>query len=142
MGIPWGLGDRIDGTGDPAALLLAWASRKAATEIRCDESEAVLAPRGRATGGGGVNDAVDVMDLVGDGGRTCLKDLRLNEAESGERRGADEGLALCRDGFDGVEFVLLDQLKKGRFWVRDGVESGEVVLLGRERVESVLLGSP
>lgn len=90
---------------------------------------------------GGVNDAVDP---VGEGGRTCLNDFRLNEAESGESRGGDVVgcLAFWREGFDGVEFVLLDQLKNGRFSVRDGGESGVEALAGRERVECALCGSP
>lgn len=47
-----GLGLLKEGTGEPAVLLLAWASLKAATEIRWDESDATLSPRGRGGGRG------------------------------------------------------------------------------------------
>lgn len=46
-------GGRKEGTGEFAVLLRAWASRKAATDIRCDESDAALSPRGRGRAGGG-----------------------------------------------------------------------------------------
>lgn len=108
--------------------------------MRCDESEAVLVPRGRAAGGiGGVREVVDDTERAGEGGRTCLNALRLKDAESGDSKGAEEfGLAFCKDGLEGVEFVLFDQLKNGRFWLRGGVESG---LVGKERVERPLCGS-
>ncbi len=66
-------------------LRLACASRKAATEIRCDVSEATLPPRGLGMG--------EVNEADGDGGTptsgppngetglTCRKDLRLKESE-------------------------------------------------------------
>lgn len=72
-----GLGERKSGTGEPAVLRLAWASRKAATEMRCEESELTLAPRGRGLGSGGASDELE--RFVGDGGLTCRKDLRLKE---------------------------------------------------------------
>lgn len=49
--------------------------------MRCDDSEFILVPRGRGTGG-----AREIFDAlvgwVGDGGRTWRKDLRLNELVS------------------------------------------------------------
>lgn len=50
-----GLGDLKEGTGEPARLRLDWASRKAATDIRWEESDAKLSMRGRGTGGGSVS---------------------------------------------------------------------------------------
>ncbi len=41
-----------DGAGEFVALRRAWASRKAATAMRCDESLAKLSPRGRGLGRG------------------------------------------------------------------------------------------
>ena len=44
-----GLGERADRLDRFVELRRACASLKAATEIRCDESEAMLPPRGRAS---------------------------------------------------------------------------------------------
>ena len=46
-------GGRKEGTGEFVVLLRACASRKAATDIRCEDSEATLSPRGRGCAGGG-----------------------------------------------------------------------------------------
>jgi hypothetical protein len=103
-----GLG-RIDGAGEPAWLRLAWASRKAATEMRWEESDAMLSPLGLGLAGGskeegdaGSDGAIDALDTgratglpgfkvrlrrdddaeAGGGlasGRTCRKDLRLKD---------------------------------------------------------------
>jgi hypothetical protein len=42
----------IDGTGESVALRRAWTSRKAATDMRWEESLATLSPRGRGRTGG------------------------------------------------------------------------------------------
>lgn len=54
-----------EGTGELAALRRACASRKAATEIRCDESDAKLPSRGRGRTGGRME-----TESLGDSGRT------------------------------------------------------------------------
>ena len=66
--------------GEGAALLRAAISRKAATEILWEESEATLFPLGRGMTGG-VNTVLDKEESAdGDSGRTCRKALRLNES--------------------------------------------------------------
>ena len=45
-------GGRKEGTGELVVLLRAWASRNAATDIRCDDSDATLSPRWRGRAGG------------------------------------------------------------------------------------------
>ena len=59
-------------TGDPAKLRLDWASRKAATDIRWEESDAKLSTRGRGWGDGNTSS--------GEGGLRWRKALRLNES--------------------------------------------------------------
>ena len=67
-----------DDVGDPAVLRRAAISRKAATEMRWEVSEAVLPLRGRGRTGG--SRGVDSEESAeGDSGRMCRNDLRLNE---------------------------------------------------------------
>lgn len=90
-------GGRKEGTGEFVALLRDWASRKAATDIRCDESEPALSPRGRGRAGGGSRDNSDGgRSDSGEGDSTCTwrNALRLND--SAGRTGGDEGLDLVR----------------------------------------------
>lgn len=137
IGIPCGLGERKEGTGEPAVLRLACASRKAATEIRWDESEALLAPRDLVPGGfGGVSDAVED---VGDDAPICRNDFRLNDTSSGIGK-----LGLDKSGLVGVELADLDQLKNGRFAEPSGRPAPATASesIGRERVERALLASP
>ena len=54
-----------EGTGELAALRRACASRKAATEIRCEESDVKLPSRGRGRTGGRME-----TESLGDSGRT------------------------------------------------------------------------
>ena len=84
------------GAGDPARLLrLDWASRKAATEMRWEESEAVLAPRGRGIWGE-ERETAEELEWGGEGARTCRNDLRLkDDLEVGE--GGDGGDGGKRD---------------------------------------------
>lgn len=70
-----------DDVGDPAVLRRAAISRKAATEMRWEVSEAVLPLRGRGRTGG--SRGVDSEESAeGDSGRMCRNDLRLNEESS------------------------------------------------------------
>lgn len=74
-------------TGDDVAELIvtvlfrAAISRKAATDIRCEESEATLSPLGRGLAGGSNAGLDNVESEAGDSGPTCLKALRLKESE-------------------------------------------------------------
>jgi hypothetical protein len=125
-----GLGERKSGTGEPAALRLACASRKAATEMRCEESELTLAPRGRGLGGGASD------ELEGEGGLTCRKDLRLKEWVS---EVLEESWARVEDSLWGEEGEDLAQAKSEG---RRGGGASDVDSVGRDRVESAPLGSP
>lgn len=69
-------------------LRLAWASRKAATDILCCEPESelyTLSPRGRGVGvesPGVAREILEALVCVGDvdaAGMTWRKDLRLND---------------------------------------------------------------
>lgn len=100
--------------------------------MRCDESELTLAPRGRGLAGG----ASDELErFVGDGGRTCRKDLRLKEWAS---EFLDESWAArVEDSLGGEDGEGLPQAKS------EGRRGGsDVDSEGRDRVESAPLGSP
>lgn len=73
-----------EGVGELAALLLACISRNAATDIRCEDSELTLSPRGRA---GGIGKSGTSAEVGGESTCTCRKDLRLNEASVSSRVG-------------------------------------------------------
>lgn len=81
-----GLGDLIEGAGEPAALLRACTSRKAATEILCAASEVTLSSRGRRSGWGCTREVVELLLEVGkpegEEGWTCLNERRLKESTS------------------------------------------------------------
>lgn len=71
-------------TGDDVAelsvLFRAAISRKAATDMRCEESDDALSPLGRGRAGGTKGGLGNVESDTGDSGPTCLKDFRLNES--------------------------------------------------------------
>jgi hypothetical protein len=92
-----GVGREAEGVGELAALRLACISLKAATETRCEESDAMLSPLGRA-GGIGKEFEDKSSELVGESVRTCRKDLRLKDASisSCEGGGAALDFVLCR----------------------------------------------
>lgn len=62
-------------------LFRAAISRKAATDIRCEESELALSPLGRGLAGGTKGGLGSAASEAGDSGPTCRNDLRLKESE-------------------------------------------------------------
>lgn len=91
-----------EGTGEFVALRRAWASLKAATEMRCDESLAWLPPRGRGRGKGSFSDGLPEGGLSEGGDVTWRKALRLNESGVGRVRTGGE---LEESGREGLDFV-------------------------------------
>jgi hypothetical protein len=89
-----------EGVGEFAVLLLACISRKAATDMRCEESDAMLSPRGlgRAAGiagGIGGGDGDSERSMVGSA-RTCRNALRLKEESISSREGGGGALDFLR----------------------------------------------
>lgn len=107
---------RIDGLGDSllrfVELRRACASRKAATEIRCDVSDAMLPPRGRGVGdtkelGGDCADSCATLRFEGLGdasGTTWRKDMRWKDSAESGGRGAS-GAVSSPFGFVGLDFL-------------------------------------
>lgn len=96
-----GLGERMDGMGEPAKLRRAWASRNAATEIRWEVSEEPLPFLGRGRAGGTSDDVESLGEgWEGEGdGPTCLNAFRLKAPSSD----CADALALsCGEGFGNV----------------------------------------
>ncbi len=86
----------VEVVGEPAALLRAAISRNAATDIRCDESDATLSFLGRGRTGGSKTGLASVESADGDSGRICRNDLRLKDSEFTSRFESVGG----SDGFD------------------------------------------
>lgn len=92
--------------GEPAALLRAAISRNAATEMRCEESDATLLLRRRGRTGGTRGARVEGLALDndesadGDSGRICRKDLRLNESSAATSSESCAGESAASEGFD------------------------------------------
>lgn len=130
-------GGRKEGTGELAVLLRA--SRKAATDIRCDESEATLSPRGRGRAGGGSRVNSEGGGSACGGGespRKWRKDLRSND--SGGAATGDEGLDLVRSrAQDSSPFLFLVVFLGGSWSIfGEEVVSGDVrELTGRDLVD-------
>lgn len=99
-----GLEDLGEGTGEPAMLRRACASRKAPTEMRCDDSP-TLGPRGLGNGDGdglGTSRAgVGTWISNEEEGPTWRNDLRLKEESDKSSKGSVFGSwATCKGGVD------------------------------------------
>jgi hypothetical protein len=96
-----------------------------------------LALRGR---GGGTTS--EELEALGEGGRKCLNDLRLNEESGSGGRGELRFMGGFGPGggFDDAESFVQGK-NEGRFSLYGICEVGRIVSFGRDCVESALLGS-
>lgn len=143
----------------------ARASRKAAIDMRCEDSEAELPPRGRAAGigpGGSIGSSIVSSTAgkpyepggeltegrrgaggVGLGARTWRKAFKLNEESSCWGESGEEGFATAFPAAFGADLL---QPKKAVFLAGTGGGGGlggslRSFATGRERVEWALLES-